>query len=119
MARIRAVEYDRALVYASTTGESTIIAPDGRLIAHSGVWRQAILDARVPRGELPHARLPGRGVAGVRAHPAHRARARLGSAGVPAAGVRAGPWRNRYKPLRLPVRLYIRGTDDGASVRTP
>ena len=31
----------------------------------------------------------------------------------------AGPWRNRYKPLRLPVRLYIRGTDDGASVRTP
>jgi len=48
MARIRAVESDRALVYASTTGESTIIAPDGRLIAHSGVWQQAILDARVP-----------------------------------------------------------------------
>jgi apolipoprotein N-acyltransferase len=42
------VESDRALVYASTTGESTIIAPDGSLIAHSGVWRQAILDARVP-----------------------------------------------------------------------
>jgi apolipoprotein N-acyltransferase len=48
MARIRAVESDRALVYASTTGESTIIAPDGGLIAHSGVWQQAILDARVP-----------------------------------------------------------------------
>jgi apolipoprotein N-acyltransferase len=48
MARIRAVESDRALVYASTTGESTIIAPDGALIAHSGVWQQAILDARVP-----------------------------------------------------------------------
>jgi apolipoprotein N-acyltransferase len=48
MARIRAVETDRAVVYASTTGESTIIAPDGGLIAHSGVWRQAILDARVP-----------------------------------------------------------------------
>ena len=48
MARIRAVESDRALVYASTTGESTIIAPDGSLIAHSGVWQQAILDARVP-----------------------------------------------------------------------
>ena len=48
MARIRAVEMDRALVYASTTGESTIIAPDGNLIAHSGVWQQAILDARVP-----------------------------------------------------------------------
>jgi apolipoprotein N-acyltransferase len=48
MARIRAVESDRAVVYASTTGESTIIAPDGRLIAHSGLWQQAILDARVP-----------------------------------------------------------------------
>jgi len=48
MARIRAVESDRAVVYASTTGESTIIAPDGGLIAHSGVWQRAILDARVP-----------------------------------------------------------------------
>ncbi len=48
MARIRAVESDRALVYASTTGESTIVAPDGGLIAHTGVWRQAVLDARVP-----------------------------------------------------------------------
>jgi len=48
MARIRAIESDRAVVYASTTGESTIIAPDGGLIAYSGVWRQAILDARVP-----------------------------------------------------------------------
>jgi apolipoprotein N-acyltransferase len=48
MARIRAVEHDRAVVYASTTGESTIIAPDGGLIAHSGTWRQAILQARVP-----------------------------------------------------------------------
>src|SRR5581483_3220392 len=48
MARIRAVESDRAVVYASTTGESTIIAPDGRLIAHSGVWERALLDARVP-----------------------------------------------------------------------
>jgi apolipoprotein N-acyltransferase len=48
MARIRAIESDRALVYASTTGESSIIAPDGALIAYSGVWRQAELDARVP-----------------------------------------------------------------------
>jgi apolipoprotein N-acyltransferase len=48
MARIRAVESDRAVVYASTTGESTIIGPDGAVIERSGVWRQAILDARVP-----------------------------------------------------------------------
>jgi apolipoprotein N-acyltransferase len=36
------------VVYASTTGESSIIAPDGSVIEQSGVWRQAILDARVP-----------------------------------------------------------------------
>jgi apolipoprotein N-acyltransferase len=48
MARIRAIESDRAVVYASTTGESSIIAPDGSVIEQSGVWRQAILDARVP-----------------------------------------------------------------------
>jgi apolipoprotein N-acyltransferase len=48
MARIRAIESDRAVVYASTTGESTIIAPDGAVITRSGVWRQAVLEARVP-----------------------------------------------------------------------
>jgi apolipoprotein N-acyltransferase len=48
MARVRAIESDRAVVYASTTGESSIIAPDGALIAHSGIWQRAILDARVP-----------------------------------------------------------------------
>ena len=48
MARIRAIESDRAVVYSSTTGESSIIAPDGAVLERSGVWRQAILDARVP-----------------------------------------------------------------------
>jgi apolipoprotein N-acyltransferase len=48
MARIRAIESDRAVIYASTTGESSIIGPSGTLIADSGVWQQAILDARVP-----------------------------------------------------------------------
>jgi apolipoprotein N-acyltransferase len=48
MARIRAVEHDRAVVVASTTGYSAIIAPDGRLITSSGTWRQAELEARVP-----------------------------------------------------------------------
>ncbi|MGH3194959.1 MAG: apolipoprotein N-acyltransferase [Streptosporangiaceae bacterium] len=48
MARIRAIESDRAVVYASTTGQSAIISPDGSLIAGSGTWRRAELDARVP-----------------------------------------------------------------------
>jgi len=47
MARIRAIESDRAVVYASTTGESAIISPGGSLIAQSGTWRRAELDARV------------------------------------------------------------------------
>jgi apolipoprotein N-acyltransferase len=48
MARIRAAESDRAVVVASTTGYSAIIAPDGQLIEKSGTWRQAILEAKVP-----------------------------------------------------------------------
>jgi apolipoprotein N-acyltransferase len=48
MARIRAIESDRSVVYASSTGESAIIAPDGAVIAHSGLWQRAVLDARVP-----------------------------------------------------------------------
>jgi apolipoprotein N-acyltransferase len=48
MARIRAIESDRAVVYASTTGESAIILPDGSVIARSGTWHRTELDARVP-----------------------------------------------------------------------
>ena len=48
MARIRAVESDRAVVVASTTGVSAVIAPDGRLLARSGTWQRAVLEARVP-----------------------------------------------------------------------
>jgi apolipoprotein N-acyltransferase len=48
MARIRAVEHDRAVVVASTTGYSAIVAPDGRLMTSSGTWQQAELEARVP-----------------------------------------------------------------------
>jgi apolipoprotein N-acyltransferase len=48
MARLRAVEFDRAVVYASTTGYSAIIAPDGQVIERSGLWQQAELEQRVP-----------------------------------------------------------------------
>jgi apolipoprotein N-acyltransferase len=48
MARIRAVEFDRAVVLASTTGYSAIIAPDGQIMTSSGLWTQAELEARVP-----------------------------------------------------------------------
>jgi apolipoprotein N-acyltransferase len=48
MARIRAIEYDRAVVVASTTGVSAIIAPTGNLLASSGTWQRAQIEARVP-----------------------------------------------------------------------
>jgi apolipoprotein N-acyltransferase len=48
MARIRAVEFDRAVVVASTTGYSAIVAPNGQLISRTGTWTQAELEARVP-----------------------------------------------------------------------
>jgi len=48
MARIRAVESNRSVVYASTTGESAIIGPDGAMVARSGIWQRAVLTARVP-----------------------------------------------------------------------
>jgi apolipoprotein N-acyltransferase len=48
MARIRAVESDRAVVVTSTTGVSAIIAPNGAVLARTGTWRQAILDEKVP-----------------------------------------------------------------------
>ena len=48
MARIQAITSNRGVVYASTTGESAIIAPDGAVLAHSGLWQRAELEARVP-----------------------------------------------------------------------
>jgi len=48
MARIRAVEFDRSMVVAGTTGVSAIIAPDGTLISQSRTWQRALLEDRVP-----------------------------------------------------------------------
>src|SRR5215469_3564650 len=48
MARIRAIEHDRFVVVASTTGISAIIAPDGKLLASTRTWTPAEVEARVP-----------------------------------------------------------------------
>ena len=48
MARIRAIEFDRSMVVAGTTGVSAIIAPDGTLISQTRTWQRAVLKARVP-----------------------------------------------------------------------
>ncbi|MGH3294302.1 MAG: apolipoprotein N-acyltransferase, partial [Trebonia sp.] len=48
MAQIRAVEFDRAVVYDSTTGYSAVITPDGQVAQRTGLWQQAEIEARVP-----------------------------------------------------------------------
>jgi len=46
-ARLRAVEHDRYVVVAGTTGISAIIAPDGRELAHTAFFEPAYLDMAV------------------------------------------------------------------------
>ncbi|HWA66414.1 MAG TPA: apolipoprotein N-acyltransferase [Mycobacteriales bacterium] len=48
ISRLRAVESGRAVVVAATSGVSAIIAPDGRVLARTGVFTPGILDRRVP-----------------------------------------------------------------------
>jgi apolipoprotein N-acyltransferase len=48
MARIRAVEFDRTVVYDSTTGYSAVITPGGQVTQRTGLWQQAEIEARVP-----------------------------------------------------------------------
>jgi apolipoprotein N-acyltransferase len=48
MARLRAVEHGRAVVVAATSGVSALIAPDGRVLQRSGVFRPQTLVADLP-----------------------------------------------------------------------
>lgn len=48
MARLRAVEHGRAAVVATTSGISALVAPDGRVVARSGLFEPAVLDAELP-----------------------------------------------------------------------
>ncbi len=46
-AQVRAVEHDRYVVVAGTTGISALIAPDGRVMARTRFFEPAFLDAQV------------------------------------------------------------------------
>lgn len=46
-ARLRAVEHDRYVVVAGTTGISAVIGPDGRELARTAFFEPAYLDARI------------------------------------------------------------------------
>jgi apolipoprotein N-acyltransferase len=45
--RLRAVEHDRYVVVAGTTGISAVIAPDGRELAQTGFFEPAFLDTQI------------------------------------------------------------------------
>ncbi|HVT21664.1 MAG TPA: apolipoprotein N-acyltransferase [Mycobacteriales bacterium] len=48
ISRLRAIESGRAVVVAATSGVSAMIAPDGRVLAQTGVFEPAVLDMRLP-----------------------------------------------------------------------
>jgi apolipoprotein N-acyltransferase len=49
MSRLRAIEHGRAVAHVSTVGESALILPNGELVAHSGLFEPAVLQATLPR----------------------------------------------------------------------
>lgn len=48
MSRVRAVEHDRAVVVATTSGVSAVIAPDGTVVARTGQFQPGVLVERLP-----------------------------------------------------------------------
>ena len=55
-ARLRAVEHDRYVVVAGTTGISAVIAPDGRELARTAFFEPAYLDMPGAAEDAAHAR---------------------------------------------------------------
>ncbi|WP_052852679.1 apolipoprotein N-acyltransferase [Streptomyces avicenniae] len=48
MSRLRAVEHNRSVLVASTTGISAVVTPDGRVVESTGPWTRDVLTATVP-----------------------------------------------------------------------
>ncbi|UBI06197.1 apolipoprotein N-acyltransferase [Corynebacterium falsenii] len=48
MSRMRAIEYDRAVVVAATSGVSAIVMPDGQVVEQSRIFTPDVLQANVP-----------------------------------------------------------------------
>jgi apolipoprotein N-acyltransferase len=58
MSQMRAVELGRSVVHAAISGISAVIQPDGKITQEAGLFRPAMLRARLPlaTGETPYAR---------------------------------------------------------------
>ncbi len=96
MSRLRAIEHDRAVVIAATSGQSAIIAPDGGITAHTGaLFTPGLLVETVPLrttttlatrlGPLPELILAAAGILAAAAGIAARRRARTRDDGPGAA----------------------------------
>ena len=48
MSRMRAIEYDRAVVVAATSGVSAIVEPNGNVVTRSNIFTRDVLQASVP-----------------------------------------------------------------------
>lgn len=48
MSRMRAIEYDRAVVVAATSGVSAIVEPNGNVVKRSNIFTRDVLQADVP-----------------------------------------------------------------------
>ena len=57
-ARMRAVEFDRAVLQAAPTGYTAVVSPDGEVMARGGLGTPEVLEAAVPlrSGLTPYAR---------------------------------------------------------------
>jgi apolipoprotein N-acyltransferase len=51
MSQLRAVENGRWIVQAAISGESAVVDPSGRIVAHTGLFEPAILRYRVPTSD--------------------------------------------------------------------
>jgi apolipoprotein N-acyltransferase len=106
MSRLRAIEHDRAVVVAATSGQSAVVAPDGSVIARTGaLFTPGLLVETVPLrttttlatrlGAGPEWVIAGLGVAAVLVGAVRRRRAtRSGGVGPStqaAQGSGAGP----------------------------
>jgi apolipoprotein N-acyltransferase len=46
--RMRAIEYDRGVAVAATSGVSAMVDPDGKVTQHTDIFRQGLLQADIP-----------------------------------------------------------------------
>jgi apolipoprotein N-acyltransferase len=104
-AKVRAVEHDRYVVVAGTTGISAVVAPDGGELARTDFFQPAYLDMQV--------RLKTRLTPATRWGPLLQWVIALAAGAVILVGIRHNGWFPRPVPLRSPRRSKGAGAKPG------